>query len=177
MTNTISGRKRNSQKLLTPKERKTCGQFSEERTDIIAQRAKALLAIDAGTTQAVAAERSGLTIYQVRYLLKIFKQKRLSIFPPLTPPKQREEPAAKKAEVKPEQTAETKEKPKAVIEETKSEQAKPAPTKKKKDKKKKETSSKKIKKEKSKKKEKKEKAKRKEKKVKDKKKTKKKKKK
>jgi hypothetical protein len=77
MTTTTRPKKK---KLLSPEERKACILLSKQE-GLIAQRAHALLAIDTGKTQALAAETTGLTIGQVRYLLSTFRKKRLSLFP------------------------------------------------------------------------------------------------
>jgi hypothetical protein len=49
--------------------------------DLHGQRAVALLAVDAGATQAEAARQAGLTPGQVKYWLGKFRQDRMQIFP------------------------------------------------------------------------------------------------
>ncbi len=49
--------------------------------DVDGQRAAALLAVDEGKTQAAAAEDAGLTVNQVRYIVKKFREERLLAFP------------------------------------------------------------------------------------------------
>jgi hypothetical protein len=49
--------------------------------DLHGQRAVALLAVDAGATQAEAARQAGLTPGQVKYWLGKFRQERMQIFP------------------------------------------------------------------------------------------------
>ncbi len=51
------------------------------QADIDGKRAAALLAIDAGSTQAEAAEKNGLTKGQVQYILRKFRAERLLAFP------------------------------------------------------------------------------------------------
>lgn len=68
-----------TEKLLTAEERAACTQLAaEEGTD--GRRAKALLALDEGTTQLAAAEAAGLTDGQLRYFLGKFRKARLSAF-------------------------------------------------------------------------------------------------
>jgi len=66
-------------KLLTAEERAACIQLAAE-TDADGQRARALLAIDEGTTHLTAAEDAGLTEGQLRYFLGKFREERLSAF-------------------------------------------------------------------------------------------------
>ncbi|MFN2134354.1 MAG: helix-turn-helix domain-containing protein [Candidatus Promineifilaceae bacterium] len=68
------------EKLLRPEERAVLRQLAEI-AEIDGQRAAALLAVDAGATQAEAAEASGLTVNQVRYAVKKFHEERLLAFP------------------------------------------------------------------------------------------------
>jgi transposase-like protein len=70
----------NDNSLLRSEERFALDQLAKE-PDIDGQRAAALLALDEGKTQAAAAEESGLTINQVRYILKKFREERLLAFP------------------------------------------------------------------------------------------------
>lgn len=67
--------------LLNQEQRTICQDIAAKKSGIDSQRAEALLAIDSGETQAKAAEISGLTAGQVRYLITNFKKKGLEIFP------------------------------------------------------------------------------------------------
>ena len=69
--------------LLSNDEKTDCQKISA-RDDIFGKRAKGLLALNDGAPQAQAAEQSGLTKQQVIYLVRIFRQKRMEIFPPET---------------------------------------------------------------------------------------------
>jgi transposase-like protein len=70
----------NDGSLLRTEERIVLQQLARQ-SDIDGQRATALLALDQGKTQALAAEESGLTINQVRYFVKKFREERLLAFP------------------------------------------------------------------------------------------------
>ena len=70
----------NDDTLLRNEERFALEQLAKQ-ADIDGQRAAALLALDEGKTQAAAAEESGLTINQVRYILKKYRSERLLAFP------------------------------------------------------------------------------------------------
>ncbi len=87
---------RSNGKLLSPEERVICMQLTTGEAPHN-QRAQALMAIDAGVTQAEAAMQSGLTGEQVRYWLGKFRKDRLSIFPRAL----LEQPLAALAEAKP----------------------------------------------------------------------------
>jgi inorganic triphosphatase YgiF len=67
-------------KLLTPQERAVCQQVAT-RDDMYARRARTLLALDEGATQAEAGERAQLSDRRVRYWLAAFREKRLGVFP------------------------------------------------------------------------------------------------
>ncbi len=67
-------------RLLRPEERVALQKLAEQPGDD-GQRAAALLVLDAGETQAKAAEESGLTVNQVRYIAKKFREERLLAFP------------------------------------------------------------------------------------------------
>ena len=69
--------------LLTNQEKTICEKLTSQRT-LQGRRAKALLALNDGDTQVIAAKKSGLSYGQVKYLLKVFRKKRLSIFPKIT---------------------------------------------------------------------------------------------
>jgi len=69
--------------LLSTKEQTVCTKLSSQRT-LQGKRAKALLALNDGNTQVVAAKKSGLSYGQVKYLLTIFRKKRFSVFPEIT---------------------------------------------------------------------------------------------
>jgi len=66
--------------LLSPFDRKQCEQISG-RTDIHGQRAKALLALNNGVSQAEAAEQTSLSPGQVRYAVTRFRKMGLDMFP------------------------------------------------------------------------------------------------
>lgn len=67
------------EKLLKPNEVTACKKLAAS-VDSDSQRATALLAIHSGETQAIAAEASGLSLGQVRYILRRFRELRLSAF-------------------------------------------------------------------------------------------------
>ena len=69
------------EKLITKKEQKICRQVAAQDKTLASQRAEALLAINEGASRAMASERSGLTPGQIQYLLRVFKNKRLAVFP------------------------------------------------------------------------------------------------
>ena len=69
-----------SERFLLPEERATLEKLAE-KSDIDGKRAATLLAIDAGESQANAAEQTGLTKGQVQYALKKFRSERLLAFP------------------------------------------------------------------------------------------------
>lgn len=81
--------------LLTPNEQTICKQIATRETPH-KERALALLALQAGSSQAQAAEKSGLSAGQVKYWSAKFRKQQLGIFPEalLAQPKT-------KAEVKP----------------------------------------------------------------------------
>ena len=70
--------------LLTAQQRTTCQTQSNQPTPN-GPRAKALLALDKGSTQQQAADESGLSIGQVRYCLRRFRTVALDLFNPATP--------------------------------------------------------------------------------------------
>lgn len=69
-----------TEQLLLPEERAALKKLAE-KMDIDGKRAAALLAIDAGESQADAAGQTGLTKGQVQYALKKFRSERLLAFP------------------------------------------------------------------------------------------------
>ncbi len=75
-----------NQSLLTDEARAIIEQIATERKDIDAQRATALLALDAGQSQADAAVVAGLSEGQVNYILRKFRDKGVNAFAPATPP-------------------------------------------------------------------------------------------
>jgi outer membrane biosynthesis protein TonB len=87
-----------SEKLLTVEERDACQKVAASGTGLASQRATALLAIDEGATRAQASEQTSLTLGQVGYLLRTFRQKRLAMFPDAEPGE--EQPPAEAAEPK-----------------------------------------------------------------------------
>ncbi len=66
--------------LLTAREGAFCRKLAALDKSLATKRAAALLALDEGIAQAEAADRAGLTIGQMRYLLTRFRQKRLAMF-------------------------------------------------------------------------------------------------
>ena len=72
--------------LLNQKERESCEYITKLNIGLFSQRAKALLLLDDGHTQVKSAELSKLTIGQLRYLLVLFKEKRMDLFPGHTLP-------------------------------------------------------------------------------------------
>jgi CHAD domain-containing protein len=68
-------------RLLAVGERAVCKRLSV-RDDLYGRRARALLALDEGLTQPVAGQRASLSARRVRHWLRVFRAKRLAIFPP-----------------------------------------------------------------------------------------------
>jgi len=66
--------------LLSTKEQIVCENLKSQRA-LQGKRARALLALNDGDTQVVAAKKSGLSYGQVKYLLTVFRKKGLDIFP------------------------------------------------------------------------------------------------
>ncbi len=85
--------------LLSAKEKDACRKVSSLKAGLASQRAKALLAIDEGSTLAKASVLTGLKHGQIHYLMATFRKKRLNMFPDdvLNDPQQQTE-ADKKAE-------------------------------------------------------------------------------
>ena len=73
-----------SGKLLSIEERAACKVLAEGDS-LQSRRAQGLLALDEGATYKETGEQAGLTLGQVRYLLKIFRSGRMSIFPEAEP--------------------------------------------------------------------------------------------
>ena len=69
-------------KLLTRQERELCEKIAELNIVLVSRRARALLMLDDGHTQAKSAELSALTVGQLRYLLILFKKRGTDLFPP-----------------------------------------------------------------------------------------------
>ena len=67
--------------LLTPEERAACASIATKSDDLWGQRARALLAVDEGATQAAAGEQAGLTAGQVQYWVGKFRRGQVNIFP------------------------------------------------------------------------------------------------
>ena len=78
----------NTTSLLTISEKSACRKLANANSGLESQRAAALLAVAAGKTQAEAAEESGLTHGQVRYLVATFRRKRMTMFGGSTPARQ-----------------------------------------------------------------------------------------
>ncbi len=68
-------------KVLTPQQITICKYIAALKIDLISKRASALLALHEGATQNEAAEKSDLTLGQVRYLRVIFRENGMAIFP------------------------------------------------------------------------------------------------
>ena len=69
-------------KLLARQDRELCEKIAELNIVLVSRRAKALLMLDDGHTQAKSAELSALTVGQLRYLLILFKKRGTELFPP-----------------------------------------------------------------------------------------------
>lgn len=67
--------------LLSAEDKAVCTLLKDQDNSDTGQRAAALLLINDGATQAEAAEKSGLSIGQIRYLVKRFKEKGIEMFP------------------------------------------------------------------------------------------------
>jgi hypothetical protein len=67
-------------KLLNEKERKACLKLCAADHEITRNRAKAVLALDDGCTQAKAGTLSGMTRGQVNYLVVLFRKKGMDLF-------------------------------------------------------------------------------------------------
>jgi len=88
-----------STEFLSSQEQTVCKQIAQGEAPY-SQRAMALLELQSGSTQAQAAQMSGLSQGQVKYWLAQFKKQRLAIFPEtmLEESKAKPEPKSKKAE-------------------------------------------------------------------------------
>ena len=73
-----------AEKLLKPNEVTACKKLASS-SDSDNQRAAALLAIHSGETHAIAAEESGLSLGQLRYVLRRFRELRLEVFSSMKP--------------------------------------------------------------------------------------------
>lgn len=67
-------------RLLSPLDRKTCQKLCSTGDELTQKRAKALLALDDGCTQAKAGELSEMTRGQVNYLVTLFRKKGMNLF-------------------------------------------------------------------------------------------------
>ena len=65
--------------LLSTKEQAVCENLKSQSA-LEGKRARALLALNDGDTQVIAAKKSGLSYGQVKYLLTAFRKKGLSVF-------------------------------------------------------------------------------------------------
>ena len=77
-------------KLLTRDERELCKKIAGLKIVLVSRRAQALLMLDDGHTQVKSAELSSITLGQLRYLLRLFKKKRMNLFPKTTIPQPEE---------------------------------------------------------------------------------------
>lgn len=68
-------------RLLSLEQQAICQRLSALEIEDVSQRAQALLILEGGSTQPEAAEQSGLSIGQIRYMVKRFKEKGLDMFP------------------------------------------------------------------------------------------------
>lgn len=68
-------------KLLTQNDRELCEKIAELNIVLVSRRARALLMLDDGHTQAKSAQLSSLTVGQLRYLLILFRKKGTELFP------------------------------------------------------------------------------------------------
>jgi hypothetical protein len=66
--------------LLTAKEKSVCQSIVQLKKGLASKRAAVLLAVNEGGVQPEAAQRSGLTIGQLRYTLTLFKKNKLAMF-------------------------------------------------------------------------------------------------
>jgi glutamyl endopeptidase len=73
--------KKQHESLMTPSERKACKKVASTGDKPHSQRAKALLVVDAGKSEAEAATQSDLTPKKVKYWLGRFRSRRETIFP------------------------------------------------------------------------------------------------
>ena len=128
--------------LLSTKEQAVCKNLSSQRT-LEGKRAKALLALSDGDTQAIAAKKSGLSYGQVKYLLTIFRKKGLSVFPEITEAEKKPKPVKKTKTQKSKSKKPKKERKKPMKEKKKKSKGKKKKDKEKKSKKKKSKKSKK----------------------------------
>jgi hypothetical protein len=80
MSNQKSVKETPTETLLTPEERTACQKIARKKS-LYGQRAKALLALDKGATQAEAGQQAELTRNQVKYWLNKFHAERLQAFP------------------------------------------------------------------------------------------------
>jgi hypothetical protein len=80
MSNQKPAKETPAETLLTQNERTACQKITRGRS-LYSKRAKALLALDEGATQAQAGQRAGLTRSQVKYWLSKFRRERLEAFP------------------------------------------------------------------------------------------------
>jgi hypothetical protein len=94
-----------TERLLTTEERAILETLAKG-TDLEAQRARALLALDAGQTQTIVAEQTGMTLGQVRYSVQKFRAQKLGAFSTVSHPAPgAAEAAAPAEETDPEQQA------------------------------------------------------------------------
>lgn len=67
--------------LLTPKNKVICEEIAKGEDSLHSKRAKALLSLNDGNTQAKAAEDSALSVGQVRYALAKYRSVGIALFP------------------------------------------------------------------------------------------------
>lgn len=86
--------------LFTTTEREICKKIAAKGNTLSNKRARLLLLIDEGHTQAQACEKSGMSIGQLRYALTLFRKNGLQMFPDQAPapqPQSKPTPTAKES--------------------------------------------------------------------------------
>lgn len=124
----LSSEENSGGKLLSPEEREIC-EFVAVGESPYNQRAQALLALDEGATLAVAGQRAGQTLGQVRYWLGKFRDSRTGIFPGEHLPQSKSEPPPAQQSPGQPSVSEEPDMDTAVEQDTKREKSKGAPAK------------------------------------------------
>jgi len=99
--------------FLTQKEIALCEKIAALDITLVSQRARALILLNSGQTQAKSAELSSLTTGQLRYLIRLFKKKGVKLFPEDVFPKAEEKEAQETIIFEPETVPETVTEPEA----------------------------------------------------------------
>ena len=84
--------------LLSVTQRAECDRIAQDENELHSRRANTLLIIDSGLTHREASTKTGLTLGQVRYIIKRFRKLGLAIFPP--PPMEEKKTAKQKRKPK-----------------------------------------------------------------------------